>query len=575
MNRKILIYIGLILIILLIVQFKSSEQFSTENLNKKKILITGLRAQVLAEFIQNQLSNLNLNQDYELIIHTQTQEPKLSDNSNIIFGPIGTNKEIVNTVGLLGKSGPYDLIIHNLHDPKLVSGSILNVNKNLIIKNQIEFIDSIIKYVNTNGKIVSFITNLEEFSGSKILDYNMGYFIKEKAVKNYSNAIGFTTIKFPELSSSSEHLSSVINWILQNPWQVLTGREFYSNQIHDKTPGYIFGFESNVKYNLKSEFPNLPNPHGNYQSLKSQIANANNVELNNICFFSNTKSFLTNIIEKFVPEKHHIILFNLPDHNFIPINRAITTDTGQIKNKQLVPDFKKILEKINSHTRLVYLAGFIGANEFIDFIGMIPKNILVIVDMTWYNFTYFPDKSAMSDYKVKGTNRCIRKKIGKSIGISQFVNFPNVIAIDTITKIYGLTNISLGYSVASSELSGIINTVTNTLDSFDAKAIIDKITSPEVQNEKKFYSEQLEKFIGLLDKLKINYHITNPITIKIILDKSDQTNLSIVMENITPSNAKYIDIIKSQESNQVIIYLDNELANKQNELIIRKLKVRA
>ncbi len=571
MNRKILIYIGLILLILLIVQFKSSEQFSNQDFSRKKILITGTRAQVLAEFIQKQLTN----SEYELVIHTQTQEPKLSDNSNIIFGPIGTNKEITNTVKLLGKSRPYDLIIHNLHDPKLVSGAILNINKNINMKNQIEFIDGIIEYVNPTGKIISFITDLEEFSGSKILDSNMGYFMKEQAVKNYSHSIGFSTIKFPELSSSSEHLASVFQWILQNPWQVLTGREFYSNQIHDKTPGYIFGFESNIKSGLESSFSNLPNPHRNYyQTLKSQIAKTNNVELNNVCFFSSTKLFLTNIIEKFVPAKHHIILFNLPEHNFIPIDRAVTTDTGLIQNKQLVPDFKKILEKINSHTRLIYLTGFVSANKFIDFISRIPKNILVIVDMTWNNFTYIPDKSSMADYKVKGTNRCVRKNLGKGIGISQFVNFPNVIAIDTITKIYGLTNIALGYSVANTELSGIINNVTNTLDSFNEKAIIDKINSPDVQSEKKFYSEQLEKFIGLLDKLKINYHITNPITIKIILDKSDQTNLSIAMENITPSNAKYIDIIKSQESNQIIIYLDNELANRQNELIIRKLQVR-
>jgi len=574
MNRKILIYIGLIIIILLILRFKTNEQFSDQNFSKKKILITGLRAQLLAKSIQNHISNSN--SKYELVIHVQSQEPKLSDNSNVILGPIGSVKEMANTVELLGKSGPYDLIIHNLHDPKLVSGAILNINNNFNIKNKINLLNNIIKYVNPTGKIVSFITDLEEFSGSKILDYNMGYFIKEQAVKNYSNTIGFTTIKFPELSDSFEHLSSVLNLILENPWQVLTGREFYSNQIHEKTPGYIFGFESNVKSGLESNFTNLPNAHANYyQTLKSQIAKTNNVELNNVCFFSSSKSFLINAITKFVPEKHHIILFNLPNHNFIPINRAVTTDTEQIQNKQLVPNFKKILEKINSHTRLIYLTGFISANEFTKFISMVPKNILVIVDMTWNNFIYLPNKSVMSDYKIKGTNRCVRKTIGRSIGISQFVKFPNVITIDTITKIYGLTNISLGYSVANSELSGIVNGFANTLDSFNEKAIIDKINSPDVQNEKKFYSDQLEKFIGLLDRLKINYYLVNPITIKIILDKSDQTNLSIAMENITPSNANYIDIIKGKESNQIIIYLDNELANRQNELVIKKLKVRA
>jgi hypothetical protein len=39
---------------------------------------------------------------------------------SLIVGSIG-KKKITNTIELLGKSGPYDIIIHNLHDLKLVS----------------------------------------------------------------------------------------------------------------------------------------------------------------------------------------------------------------------------------------------------------------------------------------------------------------------------------------------------------------------------------------------------------------------------------------------------------------------
>ena len=397
MNRKILIYIGLIIIIWLLFKYQKSEEFSNQTPNKIKILITGLRAQLIAQFIANKLTDSN----YELVVHIGKKEPEISNSIPVIFGPIDNKKDIANTVELLAKSGPYDIIIHNLHDPKLVSGSILNINNNINIKLQMEFINSLVGIVNPSGKIVSFITDLEEFSDSKTLDYSMGNFIKSQSIENYKNSIGFTTIKFPELSSNSEQLSSVLDWVLSNNWDILTGREFYSNHIYNKTPGYSFGLEQTIESNLESNFKNLPNPHANYyQALKSQLAKTNNVELNNIYLFSSVKIFLTNIINKFVPAKHHIILFNLPDHNFIPIDRAVSTDTWKIQNKQLVPDYKKILEKLNSLTRLIYLSGFINQNEFAKFIKQIPNNILVVIDLTWINFTKQSDKSQFNNFKI-------------------------------------------------------------------------------------------------------------------------------------------------------------------------------
>ena len=126
--------------------------------------------------------------------------------------------------------------------------------------------------------------------------------------------------------------------------------------------------------------------------------------------------------------------------------------------------------------------------------------------------------------------------------------------------------------VANSELTRLVASgFSNTLDSFNEKAIIDRLNGSELLESKKFYSEQLEKFIRLLDGLKINYYLSNPITIKIIFDKFEQDKLNVARQNITSSNANYLEIIKKPNSNEIIIYLDNELANNQNEQLIKKL----
>ena len=581
MNRKILIYIGLVLIIGLIFKYNFPENFSNQiNSNKiTKILITGLNTQNIAGFIANKFAKDNL----QLVAHIQNQELRISNDFSLIVGSLGNMKEIDNTIELLANSGPYDIVIHNLHDPKISSGSILNINNNLNLKNQIDFINKIKNIVKPSGKIISFLTNLEEFSGVKNLNNPVGHFIKTQSIENYGNSIGFTTVKFPELSDIFEHLPSVFEFILANNWDMLTGREFYSMEINNKTPGYIFGIEQSTEPEIAKQFKSIENPNANYcKSLHSKLAKKYNVDMNMIAFFSNTKTFLISLIYKFVPAKHHIILFNLPDNSFIPADRIISTDTWKITNKQLVPDFKKILEKINGLTRLVYLTGFVNSNGLAQFVSQIPKNILVVVDTTWNNFIYHPEENIKVNkqtYKTKGTGRCYKKTLDNIVGNSngtgsnKFIDFPNVITIDTITKIFGLTDIALGYSIANNELTGIINGLGISLNSFNELAIIEKLDGPDVIKEKQFYSNQLNRFIHLLDELNLNYYLVNPITIKILLNKTDKTNLSIVKSNITPVNSNYIQIIPDANSIQVVIYLDNEIANKQNELIIRKLQI--
>jgi hypothetical protein len=43
------------------------------------------------------------------------------------------------------------------------------------------------------------------------------------------------------------------------------------------------------------------------------------------------------------------------------------------------------------------------------------------------------------------------------------------------------------------------------------------------------------------------------------------------MRNITPANSNYLEIIKGTKSNEIIVYIDNEIANKQNKLLLQNL----
>ena len=323
MNRKIIIYFLLVFIVGIVLKFelvKLSESFeSSSNKKKKSILVTGTRSQVIAQSIKKQVG-----EQYNLFVHISPEESKLFD-LNYIVGSID-NKNVAYTAKSIADFGPFDIIIHNLHDPRLVSGSILNINNNLNIKNQIIFLKNILIYAKPYGKIVSFLTNLEEFSGQKVLDWNMGYFIKSQSLESYKDLIALATIKFPELSNGNVEFPSVLDFILKSQWNEITGREFYSTHIHNKTPGYMFELANLEANNLSSSFGSFKNPHTNYYiKLKTKIATDNNLLLENICFFQNTQIFLSNVINKFVPTKP-LIGFSDDDPKNVEVMRKAFKD---------------------------------------------------------------------------------------------------------------------------------------------------------------------------------------------------------------------------------------------------------
>ncbi len=590
MNRKIIIYLLLICLIGLVLKTGLTEHFTIGTNKKKSILITGICSQIIGESVRKQYQN-----QYNLFCLIEPGEPKLYE-LEYITGLVD-EKNLTGTINQISKYGPFDIIINNLHDPKQVSRSILNVSHNLNIKSNINLLNGILPYVNPYGKIINFITNLEEFSGSKVLDWDMEYFIKSKSVESYKDKIALGTIKFPELSNGNSEFYSVIDFILNNQWSVLAGRQFNSNKIHGKLPGYMFElaesaelaeFDSNSLANNFANDSELVSPA---LSLKQNQIHVNKLQEKilgklNIIWFKNTLEFLTEIIKKFVPVKHHIILINLFKYNFIPTDRAVTANTIKIQNNQVVPDYDKILDKINSLTRLIVFSGSIEQTQFEKFISQVPENILIIVDTTWNNFTADNQINQLNQpiqqiqqiqtYKSKGTNRCYKKSISRTIKPDQLIKYSNIITINNLSQVLQLNDTSIGYACASLEMSKLISSTNGSKLANDADILnmLKKLEAGEIDKVKQYCLSQLEIFIGLLDSTGVKFQVVNPVTIKIFLKKSDKNNLNNVMRNITNSNANFIQVIKTPDVNEVFLYISlNKLSNEQNIQLVKSIQV--
>ncbi len=577
MNRKIIIYLLLICLIGLVLKTGLTEHFTIGSNEKKSILITGIRSQIIGESVRKQFQN-----QYNLFCLIEPEEPKLYE-LEYITGLVD-EKNITGTINQISKYGPFDIIINNLHDPKQVSRSILNVSHNLNIKSNIKLLDGILPYVNPYGKIISFMTNLEEFSGSKVLDWDMGYFIKSKSVESYKNKIALGTIKFPELANGNGEFYSVMDFILNNQWSVLAGRQFNSNKIHEKLPGYMFELAESDSNGLAGNFISNSELVGPALSLNQNQAHLNKLQEKilgklNIIWFKNTQEFLTEIIEKFVPAKHHIILFNLFKYNFIPTDRAVTTNTIKIQNNQVVPDYDKIIGKINSLTRLIVFSGSVEQTQFEKFISKVPENILILVDTTWNNFT--PDNQTnqqnqqIQPYKTKGTNRCYKKSISRTIKPTQLIKYSNVITINNLPQVLQSNDTSIGYACASLEMSKLINGTNGSklANETDILNMLEKIETGQIDKAKQYYLSQLEIFIGLLDSTGLEFQVINPVTIKIFLKKSEKNTLNNVMRNVTNYNANFVKVIKTPDANELFLYISlNKLSNEQNIQLVKSIQ---
>ncbi len=108
-------------------------------------------------------------------------------------------------------------------------------------------------------------------------------------------------------------------------------------------------------------------------------------------------------------------------------------------------DLRAIQERLSRRTKLVFLANpdnpngtYFTKSELIPFLESVPREVLVVLDEAYIEFTSakdFPD------------------------GLSVRKRFPNVATCRTFSKIHGLAGLRLGYLVASPDIVGYLDRV--------------------------------------------------------------------------------------------------------------------
>ncbi len=187
-------------------------------------------------------------------------------------------------------------------------------------------------------------------------------------------------------------------------------------------------------------------PDGNGTSLKQALSDKLGVAPDQILLGAGTDQILEIIAQTYINPGDNAIM---GDPSFPRYSSVVKVMDGQSIEVPLTEDYRMdlnaFLEKINDRTKIIWLCNpnnptgtIISAQEQIDFIKRVPKDVLVVLDEAYYEYARggdYPESLDLLD------------------------EFDNIIILRTFSKAYGMAGLRIGYAISNKDIIGYLNRV--------------------------------------------------------------------------------------------------------------------
>jgi len=179
--------------------------------------------------------------------------------------------------------------------------------------------------------------------------------------------------------------------------------------------------------------------------LKGKLAEKLDVLPENLILTCGAANALAYIGEVFIGEGDECII---PSPAYPPYYYIVYKNNGTIvdipcREDDMKLDLEAILKAVNKKTRLMFLCNpnnptstAYSGKELSEFISKLPKDVIVVVDEAYVDFTDDMDSFTMVPYLKR---------------------FPNMIVVQTFSKLYGMAGVRLGYAIACKEIITYLN----------------------------------------------------------------------------------------------------------------------
>ena len=369
--------------------------------------------------------------------------------------------------------------------------------------------------LNTGFK--NFLT--ESLEQSKSFSDTFGKYIgtdpkKIMPVINYSLIAPFHEISGKVISSKAflenEKLSKIVP-----SHNLKLNKEIYKNVTYTKTikrneKGKVYLVKQNP-YNTsprvindmnksKNNFNNV-NTISKYDSiLDNVIAKKLNIKPENIVFFKNEYDCIKKLIDILVPKYQEIVSI-FPSFEILQLisyENKIEIKYGMMeikKGKFFVPDYNRLLNLINTKTKLIYLSSpnivsgqnIVDNSEFRLFIEAIPDNIPILIDQRFIEFCSNINKETLNPLK--------------------YLKKENVIILRTFNNFYSIENLELTYIITNKELADLIRTsqIINPIDKFTENLALKVYNDKYYDNIRKKIKQERKRVFKILKENDIKY----------------------------------------------------------------------
>lgn len=261
------------------------------------------------------------------------------------------------------------------------------------------------------------------------------------------------------------------------------------------------------------------------------------------------------IAKTFISKGDEVIMADITFPRYIATTKMMGGIPKIVPLKDYTYDLDSMLKAVTEKTKLIWICNpnnptgtMLTEKEIINFLDKIPENIVVVYDEAYREYVTRDDFTKDSIELVK--------------------KYPNVLAMRTLSKAYGLAGIRVGYTIASKEIIENLNKVRGpfNVNSLAQVAAIAALEDDEFIE--KVYEMNLEGKKYLYDELKnMNLFFPPSETNHIFVDvKKDAQEVFTEMQKrgviIRPMGGTFIRVsIGTMEENKFFVKILKEILN--------------
>lgn len=207
-----------------------------------------------------------------------------------------------------------------------------------------------------------------------------------------------------------------------------------------------FGFPESAKQAIIKQLDDLTRyPDANGFELKKTIAEKYGLQANQITLGNGSNDLLELFAHTFASEQDEIIYSQYAFIVYPLVTKAINAVAKEIPAKNWGHDLSGFLKAITPKTKLIFIANpnnptgnFLSETDIDQFLAQVPKNVIVVIDEAYTEFT--PNDKRLN-----------------SFGLLQ--KYSNLIVSRSLSKAYGLAGLRIGYAVSNAEIADLLNRV--------------------------------------------------------------------------------------------------------------------